>query len=140
LLAAAVLAIGVAILIIWGVIPPVQDIWVPNATNAGGAVPAFWVSVGGNAIFAGVLILAALFDGLRRKAISWVLAILAVGALVQALAYLDAAAAFHGPLEAQLQPTSTRLRYAALADAMAGILVLVAAVTAPRPRKVYTRK
>lgn len=138
LLVAATLAIGVALLVTWGVIPPVRDLWVPNASGADAAVAAFWVSVGANLVFAGVLIATAVFDELRRAFVCWVLAILAVGALLQAGAYLDAGAAFHGPLAGDLLPATTRLRFAALADATAGVLVFVATVTALRTRKVPT--
>jgi hypothetical protein len=138
LLAAAALAFGVALLIVRGVIPPVRDTWAPQAKDAGGAVPALWASVVAHLVFAGLLILAAIVDGLRRKPVRRVLAVLALGALLQALMYLDAAAAFHGPLEAPLQPAVTRLRYATAADAAAAVLVLVAVVTAARAGKART--
>ena len=137
LLAAAALAIGVAVAVTRSVIPPVRDIWVPHASGAEGAIPAFWASVIANVVFAGLLVLAAVVNGLRRMAVRWVLATLALGALVQSLMYLDAAAAFHGPMQAEMQHTTDWLRLLALTDAIAGVLVLVAALTSVRRKTVH---
>jgi hypothetical protein len=115
------------VLVVRDVIPPVRDIWVPNTRGAGGSEPAFWASVVANLMFAGVLVLFAVLKGLGRRSLRWVAAVLAVGAIVQALMYLDAAAAFgDGPLTSRMQPTVDRLRYLAAADALGGVLTLIA--------------
>ena len=133
LFAAAVLAAGVAVGVVSRVIPPVRDIWVPHTNGSGGSVPAFWASVVANLTFSVVLVVTAVFDFMGRKAVRWTVAILAVGALAQALMYLDAESAFHGgPLEGQMHSAITWLRYLEFADASAGLLALVAAAIAVR--------
>lgn len=131
---AAALATGVAFVIVFAVIPPVRNIWVPNATGAGGAVPAFWVSVAGNLTCAAVLAAGGARRWLRRTPYRWMLALLVAGAAAQALAYLDAAAAFHGPPAAALYATRLWLLAAAAADGVGGVLVAASLIATRRPR------
>lgn len=124
LLAAAALGVAVALAVAVYVIPPTRTTWVPNTIGAGGSVPAFWVSVAGNLAFAGIVALAATITG-RGARIRWLLALLGTGALVQALAFLDAERAFsESPLRSELTNTITALRVVAVADGVAGVLVL----------------
>jgi hypothetical protein len=95
-------------------------------------VPSFWASAVANLVFAGALLATAATGGLQKRRVCWVLLTLAVGALLQALMYLDAVAAFHGPLEDEMQPTKNRLQFAVALDAIAGVLVLITAFVALR--------
>jgi hypothetical protein len=125
---AAALAITAAVLVAGGVLPDVQEIWVPQTRGAGGSTPAFWASVIANLVFAAVMLATVAGRRLRSRPWRWLVVVLGVGALAQALMYLDASAAFHGPLEAAMQPARHRLRYAVAADAVAGTVAIVSVV------------
>lgn len=128
LILAAALAAGASLLVAVGVIPDVRDIWAPQTEGGGGSTPAFWASVVANLVFATVMLVTA--AGRRSLSRRWwrLVVLLGAGAIAQALMYLDASAAFHGPLERAMQPVRDRLRYAIAADAAAGVLVIVSMV------------
>lgn len=128
LLAAAVLAVGVAAVIMLGIIPPTRDIWVPHANHAEGAVPAWWVSTSAHLVVAAVLVAAAALGGLRLRVVRWVLVILGVGALMQALMSLDALAAWSdipdAALNAKLAEAKNWVRVAIVGEVLVGLLII----------------
>jgi hypothetical protein len=134
-LVAAVLLVGAALIVVLRVIPPVRDVWVPRRLHAEGAVPAFWVSVIAHLVVAGVLVAVALRGGIQHRPVCWMLAVLGAGALVQALMFLDAVAAFYdapGPLDHRVQSASDWLVGAIVTDVIAGLLVIVGTMVAMR--------
>ncbi|MGE0227948.1 MAG: hypothetical protein AB7I38_05195 [Dehalococcoidia bacterium] len=124
---AAVLAAGAALLVVVGAIPDVRDVWAPSSRGADASVPALWASVVANLVFAGMLTATVAGRGPRGRWWPPLIVALGAGAIVQALVYLDAAAAFHGPLEEQMNGARAALRQAAATDAAAGTLAVIAA-------------
>jgi hypothetical protein len=127
-LLAAALGIATAAGVAFFVLPPVRSIWVPNTVGAGGSIPAFLVSVAWNLIFAALVA----FSLLGRRsgfALRGLLTVVGIGAIVQALAFVDAERAFsESPLRSEMGSAIAALRALALADAIAGLLVIEAAV------------
>ena len=131
---------GVVPVVIPGVNPPKQEFWFPHATNVtGGFIPDLVGSgILPNLAFAGVLVGAVVFGGLRHRAMRWVLAILAVGALLQALIYLGSTVVIDPNmptwLREALRPAMIWGLVAVVADAVAGLLVIAATVIARRTK------
>ncbi|MGE0133595.1 MAG: hypothetical protein AB7L91_03110 [Dehalococcoidia bacterium] len=123
---AAVASAGAALVVVFGALPDVRDVWAPSSRGADASVPALWASVVANLVFAGMLAGTVAGRGPRGRWWSWLIAVLGVGAVLQALVYLDAAAAFHGPLEEQMRAAGIALRWAAAVDATAGALTVSA--------------
>src|SRR5690606_4523222 len=88
LLTSTAIALVSAVVVTTRVIPPVRETWTPNTEGAEGAVPASWVSVVGNVVYAVVLTFAALI-GKAGRLVRGTAVVLSVGALVQAVAYLN---------------------------------------------------
>lgn len=128
LIVAAALAVVAAAIVAVGVIPDVHDIWVPQTEGSGGSTPAFWASVVANLLFSGIVAVTVFGGRLWSKRWSWLVLLLGAGAILQALMYLDASAAFHGPLEEAMEPARERLRYAIAADTIAGVLAIASVV------------
>ncbi len=131
LVAAGATAAVVAVIVILGVTPSARDIWVPRTTGSGGTLPALWISTIANLVFASLLMLAVVFRATRRTVMRRLVVVLAAGALVQALMFLDAAAAFSTG-GAEMKQATSWVRYAALGDATAALLVLGSVVAKVR--------
>lgn len=118
---AGVLAILAATVIAFGIIPDVRA----DPGTSGAAVPAFWVNVVCN-VLVGLAVLAGTFmvsAGGRRLLLGSAVTL----ALFLGIALLDAAAALstHGPA---LDAATIRISICALADLVAGALIVLAAV------------
>lgn len=128
LLTSAAISLMCAVAVLAWVIPTVRETWVPNTDGAEGAVPAFWGSVVGNGVYAGFVTLTALTPEAGRL-IRGTVVVLSVGALLQALAYLDARAAFtNSPLRPEMQGAIDQLLLLAIAVGLGATIAVVALV------------
>ncbi len=130
LLVCLVVFVIVAILLAFGVIPPVKADAYRGATPER-AVTAFWVNVGLNLLSA----LALFFIAIRSKSRSWkstsVLVIVGFIVLLLGLALADAASAYqkHGP---SMESATILLFICAAADCLAGVTVITIAFLRPK--------
>ncbi len=127
LVTAGLMGVAVALAVILGAIPTARDIWVKEANEADLALPALWLAGIANLVVAALLIAVAWLRLLQHRAVRVALAVLGIGALLQALGLLDAAAA-SGGRDPRLADGIRWTRAAALGDVSVGLLMLFAAV------------
>jgi cytochrome c biogenesis factor len=130
LLIVAALLVAVAVLIAGGVIPPVKTDTFPQATPER-AVPAFWFNVMFNLVVAVILGVIGFRTTGRRRWSTIVLWSAGLLTLLLAFALNDAAFAYreHGPA---LHPATIVLHFCSVADLVAALVALSAALFLPK--------
>ena len=129
LLVSAVATVTVALVLPLGVIQPIKAEFARGATP-GNAVNAFWLNISLNLLAALTFIFISLRSKGRNRASTSVLVIAGLMVAFLGFALTDAASAYlsHGP---QMQTTSILLYICAVADLLAGVVVITTAFLRP---------